>query len=272
MPPPVLNRAFFRDFFRQTEADEFLIEHPKTGLLMVLVPAGRFRTTTGGSSSEVELSAYYVAVHPVTNKQYARFVAKTGYRKPMEVQWGEPVWKNGTFPPEKADHPVVCVSWEDATAYCQWAGLRLPTVTEWEKAARGLDGRAYPWGEDWKPNCCRNDSNKGVETTASVWRYGSGGAPFGALQLSGNVSEWCDDRSVSVRLPRANDPLYFPSVVHRYCFPLRGGSWRDVDPHAFSVSFRKGGYHDFHHSDYGFRCVTGFPPLRMDSDFDQHLS
>lgn len=248
MPPAVIDRSFLRSLFRQAEADEFLIEHPKTGMLMVLVPAGRFRTATDGASSEAELPAYHLAVHPVTNAQYARFVAETGHRKPMEVQWGKPVWNNGTFPPEKADHPVVCVSWEDATAYCQWAGLRLPTLLEWEKAARGLDGRAYPWGDDWNPNFCRNDSNKGVDTTASVWRYGKGGSPFGALQLSGNVSEWCAGWSAGVRRPPAD---------HRRLLPVRGGSWRDVDPQAFSVSFRHQGYHDFHHSDYGFRCVMG---------------
>ncbi len=191
MPSIVLDRAFFRDLF----CDEFFIEHPKTGMLMIRVPAGKFLTCTDGTSPfEVNLPAYHLAVHPVTNAQYARFVAETGHRKPEKVDWGSPVWENGMYPPDKADHPVVCVSWKDATAYCCWAGLRLPTELEWEKTARGLDGRTYPWGEDWPSSNYRAIDGK----TVGVWRYGQGGSPFGGLQLSGNVWEYCADSATVV--------------------------------------------------------------------------
>jgi sulfatase modifying factor 1 len=227
MPPAVLDRSFIQDLFQQTaEVDHYLIEHPKTGLLMVLVPAGKF-LTGDGTPFEVDLPAYYMAVHPVTNAQYAHFVEETGHRKPLPLQagWGSPVCSRDTFPPEKANHPVVYVSWEDATAYCSWAGLRLPTELEWVKAAYGLDGRAYPWGKSWQPNRCRNYRNHDRAGSAGVWCYGQGGSPFGGLQFSGNVWEWCAD-------------LYDANAYARYrqgslavsSRVMRGGSWASGRP------------------------------------------
>jgi formylglycine-generating enzyme required for sulfatase activity len=213
---------------------EHLIKHPKTDMLMVLVAAGKFITTTeDGMPFERELPTYYVGVHPVTNAQYDRFVAETGHRKPEQADWGSPVWNSRGFPQWAADHPVVCVSWHDATAYCRWAGLRLPTELEWEKAARGLDGRAYPWGNDWDLSRCRNCSNTHGNTTAGGWHYGQGGSPFGGLQFSGNVSEWCADLRV-----------------------LRGGSWRNVDSCRFSAFHRSQFSPDNCDGRYGFRCVS----------------
>ena len=260
MPSTVLNSDYIRDLFsfRQAESDEFFIEHPKTGLLMVLVPAGRFLTDTGGGEPiEVDLPAYYVGVHPVTNVQYARFVAETGNLRPDKSDArNTPVWKNGTFPEEKADHPVVCVSWDDAAAYCRWAELRLPTELEWEKAARGLDGRAYPWGDFWEPTRCRNDWNKGRETTAGVWRYAKGGAPFGGLHLSGNVWEWCadwydDDAHARYREGDFAAPSCGSSRV------LRGGSWFGASTGIFSASCRHHRSSGKHEDICGFRCAGG---------------
>jgi formylglycine-generating enzyme len=258
MPPAVLDRAFIRDLFHQIEEidqlGQHIIEHPKTGMLMILVPSGKFLTDTGRDAPcEVDQPAFYMAVHPVTNAQYARFVAETGHRKPEKADWNAPVWTNGTFPPGKADHPVVCVSMEDSMAYCQWAGLRLPTEWEWEKAARGLDGRAYPWGNDWDANRCRNFSIRDTENTAKVWSYGQGGSPFGGLQLSGNVWEWCKSG-------------------------LCGGGWtgRNIKPREYSIQTGWADVVDSHHRDYsassrrildssewltplyGFRCVRGW--------------
>jgi sulfatase modifying factor 1 len=227
------------------QLSEHLIEHPKTGQLMVLVPAGKFLTDTGGGVPfEVDLPAYYVAVHPVTNAQYALFVAETRYSLPHN--WG--CYQSGPM-----NHPVRSVSWHDATAYCSWAGLRLPMELEWEKAVRGLDGRSYPWGEHWDPSRCRN----GGETMVGVWRYGQGGSPFGGLQLSGNVLEWCcdwHDDNAYARYRRGN--LFAPSSgSHRV---QRGGSWSNVARTYFSASSRRllsfPGNRD---GNYGFRCVCG---------------
>ena len=173
--------------------------NPKDGTDMVRIPAGSFLAGVG--KFPVVLPAYYMALTPVTNEQYARFLTEQQPSNTELWSWIALdgycfVQKVGTVYQAyggKMEHPVVNVSWLGATAYCAWAGVRLPTELEWEKGARGTDGRRYPWGDPWDVNLCRSADNRGSETTCDVWSYPNGRSPWGLYQMSGNVWEWCAD-------------------------------------------------------------------------------
>ncbi len=170
---------------------------------MVTIPAGTFLMGTPEAEAqqlgeealretpqhEVELPAYQIGRYPVTNLEYKAFVEATNYDPPRH-------WENGQFPDDLASHPVTYVSLEDATAYCEWLAeatgkpYRLPTEQEWERAARGTDGRRYPWGNDWAANKA-NTEEAGVGTTTPVGQYSpEGDSPAGCADMAGNVWEW----------------------------------------------------------------------------------
>jgi formylglycine-generating enzyme required for sulfatase activity len=166
---------------------------------IVLIPAGEFTMGSDPSSDpdtvddeqpqhSLYLPDYYLAKTMVTNAEYAAFVQATGHRAPY-------LWQGGKPPRGKEDHPVVNVSWHDAMAYCAWLArvtgkpYRLPSEAEWEKGARGTDGRVYPWGSQWDAARCNGRESTPGDTTP-VGAYPDGASPYGALDMAGNVWEW----------------------------------------------------------------------------------
>jgi len=195
-PAPLLPRppAFSFPGYRVLSPDR--IAHEKTDIEFVRVRAGSFLYGERDQQETMELPEYWIGRYPVTNAQYKRFLdANPTYSVPFrDTNWAKPYnWDKNTrtYPTDKADHPVVLVSWNDAKAFCDWAGLRLPTEQEWEKAARGdKDGRIYPWGDDWIDGRC-NTSEAGAGGTTRVGQYSpQGDSPYGCEDMAGNVWEW----------------------------------------------------------------------------------
>lgn len=220
-------------------------------LPMVSVPAGEFQMGSpqgAGESDErpqrtVYLDAFWIGQTEVTNAQYQRCVAagicrQSGYAG------------DGRF--KGANQPVVGVSWDDATAYCAWAGLRLPTEAEWEKAARGTDGRIYPWGNQ-APACDLANYFDCVGGLASAGSYPAGASPYGVLDMAGNVWEWVADwydGNYYASAPAAN-PTGPAAGEFRV---LRGGSTYNND-NIVRSAYRDINTPDFRRYGVGFRCA-----------------
>jgi len=207
---------------------------PHTEMAFMRIPAGEFLM---GSDPKVDsqaygdeqpqrkvtLDAYWIGKTPVTNAQYAAFIKATGHRAPGH-------WSGGRLPQGKEQHPVVNVSWEDAAAFCTWASevtqriVRLPSEAEWEKAARGADGRIYPWGNR-APDKSRCNFNNNERGTTPVGQYSpQGDSPYGCVDMAGNVWEWCADwyDAEYYKTAPARNP---PGPQSGNARVLRGGSW-----------------------------------------------
>lgn len=194
---------------------------------LVLIPAGEAvfgsTATERGSESDqrpqfrLDLPAYCIGKTEITNAQYQRFVLSTGHPAPT-------LWAGGQIPPGLESHPVVCVSWEDARSYCDWAGVRLPTELEWEKAARGTKGSTYPWGDRWDASRCQNTDSRGRSDTAPVGAYPTGVSPYGLQDMAGNAWEWCEDWYDPAAYSRYALGTYAPPKSGA-CRVLRGGGW-----------------------------------------------
>jgi len=216
---------------------------------MLLVPAGEFLMGEGDDAQSVYVAAFYIAKFPVTNAAYQPFVAATGPRPP-------PDWLEGHFREMLSEHPVVNVSWHDALAYCRWLSVatghhyRLPTEAEWEKAARGADGRTYPWGNVFDKTKC-NGWEAGMGWTTPVDCCVNGASPYGVMDMVGNVWEWCSSLYASYPY-RADDGR--ENLAAEGWRALRGGSWLD---HEWGVraARRLRGQPDYVSHNTGFRVA-----------------
>lgn len=163
------------------------------------------------------LDSFAIGRYPITNAEYFEFIKDTNHRLPLPNGYGyeeEDVWNRvtGQYRDDMADYPVVFVSWYDACYYCDWAGGRLPTEAEWEKAARGTDGRRFPWGNEddttrYQKSSLWNRDRTIRKTLCSVFGHSLGASPYGCCQMYGNVGEWCSDwysENYHMRRPYAN--------------------------------------------------------------------
>ena len=232
--------------------------NPKDGAEMVLIPAGEF--LMGSKDGEgfadehpqhtINLDAYYIYKNDVTVAQYRAFCTATKREMPKAPSWG---WLD--------NHPMVNVTWDDANAYAKWAGAALPTEAQWEKAARGTDGRIFPWGNDWDATKCNNGvGGKGPGKTSPVGSYPAGASPYGVMDMAGNVLQWCADwyEEDYYKKSPAKNPTGPDSGKYRV---LRGGSWGDDGGELYRSANRigNGGGIILWYDGIGFRCVELSP-------------
>jgi len=228
---------------------------------MILIPAGEFlmgsdpQKDKDASSDEqpqhtLYLPDYYMAKTLVTNVQYAAFVERTNHRQPKH-------WKAGKPLRGKGGHPVVNVSWYDAIVYCNWLAkttgklYRLPSEAEWEKGARGIDGRIYPWGDEWDAKRC-NTTEGGKGSTTPVGAYPEGASPYGLLDMSGNVWEWMRSKKASYPYLATDGREDLGGSAARV---VRGGSWAYNERNAH-CAYRIRGIPGFFNGSLGFRVVV----------------
>jgi formylglycine-generating enzyme required for sulfatase activity len=203
------------------------IRHPVDGRLMAKIDGSVF--LSGPGNEPVWLPTFYIDVYPVTNAEYARFVAATGHTPPQH-------WTDGRPPEHLSDHPAVFVTWNAATAYAEWAEKSLQSGQQWEKAARGTRGTVYPWGDQPTPAKC-NVRENGVGGTTAVNCYQSGVSPYGVFDLCGNIWEWC---STETRPSRHE---------------LKGGAWTSPFLRATPSLFNDAAA-SMCDDDTGFRCAV----------------
>lgn len=264
---------------------------------MAAIPAGEFlmgSPSSDGFTDErpqrpVFLRSFLIDRYEVTNAQYEQFVKATGRAVPTNSNPSVNLWIDGRPFPGSETHPVVNVGWHDAAAYCAWAGKRLPTEAEWEKAARGTDARLYPWGNEWSVKKANSASYwagrtiefddtaqwkafwvdgdgariskerglKGEVLTLPVGSLPEGNSPYGLFDMAGNASEWVQDWYEPYYYPRA--PRENPQGPDgRLLKVMRGGSWLKPAT-SLRTADRDYGLPAEQQSGTGFRCAKDTP-------------
>lgn len=254
---------------------------PTDGMNLVYVPAGEFpmgaavsRFDQSKPEHTVYLDSFWIDKTEVTNAMFAQFTGQTGYVGELEAQgltwfyenatWitrGGAGWRNpfgpGTSLNGREDHPVIQVTWNDAAAYCAWAGRRLPTEAEWEKAARGPNGNLYPWGNNEPTGSLANFGNQ-IGDIVRVGSYPGNVSPYGAFDMAGNVYEWVADffsTTYYASSPPSN-PAGPSSGKYRV---MRGGSWQ-LEATRLLTYEREVSQPGYGNSNLGFRCAVETAP------------
>lgn len=241
---------------------------------MIQIPAGPFTMGSNaggpfeGPEHEVKLPKFWIDKFPVTNAEFAHFAQKTGYKTEAEIQGGAYGFQNGEYKQfieglswqsfhlaERAHHPVVLVSWNDAVAYAKWAGKRLPSEAEWEKAARGgLKGALYPWGES-EPNGTQSNlaqSPSEIPPTTPVNQFSPNG--YGLYDIVGNVWQWCADWYQEDIYAQRNDSN-IQGPAQGKLKVRRGGSWNVIQSFRLRCANRGALPPEAVVPNIGFRCA-----------------
>jgi formylglycine-generating enzyme required for sulfatase activity len=266
--------------FRLPDGSDMEMVHVAAGdFIMGSLPTPRVFVSETPRHVHAMPRGYWIGRNDVTWAQCRAFCSATGRAEPKRPAWWEQV------PGTKDDHPVVNVSWEDASDYARWAGLALPTESQWEKAARGTDGRKWPWGNEWDPGACNfadascpldtigapgetlaqvfeargavwdREHSDGFPYTSPIGHYSRGVSPCGALDMAGNVWQWCEDWFERTAYARyANGDESAPSSGQYRTD--RGGSWQE-DAHNCRCSERGALSPELRYDTFGFRVVLG---------------
>ena len=266
------------DLFALRKTETEILLNPKDGAELIFIPEGYFQMGSDGYSEDnsplrhISLDAFCIYRHPVTVSQFQSFCKETGHLMPP-IFWEL-----------HHSHPIVGVSWGDAFAYSEWANAALPTEAQWEKAARGTDGRAFAWGDQFDQRSDHRILARNAGRTVQVGRHPLGASPYGVLDCAGNIQQWCCDLysdDYYKTSPLANPPgpligkrqrVAKSGLVHRIFNPetpqkkkpklehrvVRGSSWKDYHE-SYSFTFRRDALPpDLHLPWVGFRCVTKF--------------
>jgi formylglycine-generating enzyme required for sulfatase activity len=220
---------------------------------MIEIPAGLFTMGSDegdpedGPAQEVDLPAFEIDKFEVTNVDFSVFTDETDYVTFAEKE-GIGSWRDEWGIGED-NHPVVMVTWDDANAYCEWLGKRLPAEAEWEKAARGDDGRSFPWGNEWDATKA-NVKDRGLRGTAVVGSFGEGASPYGVEDIVGNVWEWTADWYQPYSDNTTEDAAYGEKFR-----VTRGGGWFDLEPQATTFNRNAADPGKTATDEIGFRCA-----------------
>jgi formylglycine-generating enzyme required for sulfatase activity len=249
-PPPTPESAATQEGTAEPEEEE---EEPSAIIgAMAEIPAGPFALGNDGSdpneapAQEMDLPVFKIDTFEVTNVDFANFIDATGYATYREQEGSSQNWR-AAYAEGKDNHPVVFVTFEDAQAFCEWAGKRLPTEFEWEKAARGPDGNLYPWGDDYDPTML-NGKDSGLRGTTAVGSYPPNG--YELFDVAGNVKEWVDSPYVAYPGSDYQDSHYSPDFRG-----IRGGGWFDESEFVLSTNRNGGDPKITANDDIGFRCA-----------------